>query len=291
MSNTFKSSGEYFKQVAAKSSDPLQWKSVWICLAREISNDVTFTHAKRSSLTVDLSGTKRHLTEMDGKRDDRATRPGDVCQIPVGAQARFAWETLGPEQQSIMLEISDGFFSIHSPELVSGEFLSGHLQPQNYKPNPEIASLVRLLAREIEHGKGRGALFAESAIRMLAIEIASSCWTHKPLKLRAETTADWRIKKALDFIEGHFADNISLQDLVCAAGLNATQLISLFKRGTGRTPYAYVVHRRVCEAVYKLRNSNDSICQIALDVGFYDQQQMTHAFKRHLGCTPKSFRY
>lgn len=290
MSNKFNFSGDYFKQVAATTSDPLQWNSVWICLAREVSNDVTFINAKRSSLTVDLSGTKHHLTEMDGKRDERKTNPSDVCQIPVGAKARFAWETLGAEQQSIMLEFDDDLFSIHCPEFVSPDFLSGHLLPKNYAPNLEIASLVRLLAREIEPSQRRGALFAESAIRLLAIEIASSCWTRKPKSPRTAPAFDSRIKTALEYIEGHFAEGISLQDLVHTTNLNATQLICLFKRTTGHTPYAYVVHRRVQAAASMLRHSRTAISEIALAVGFYDQQQMSHAFKRYLGCTPKSLR-
>jgi AraC family transcriptional regulator len=288
VSRKFEFSGDYFKQVATLTSDHLQWKSIWVCLSRETSNDVLFVNARRNSLTIDLSGTLRHLTELDGQRDERSTYPGDVCQIPAGAQTRFAWETVGHEQTSIMIEMDKEFFSVHCPEIVSGSFLAGHMMPQNYKPNHTLTHLATLLARELETGKGRGRLFAESAIRLLAIEIANSCWTRKPLSPRADKNTDPRITKVLDYIECHFSENISLQDMVDVGNLNATQLILLFKRATGRTPYAYVVHRRIQEAVSKLRQGQSSISQIALEAGFYDQQQMTHAFKRHLGSTPKS---
>jgi AraC family transcriptional regulator len=127
-------------------------------------------------------------------------------------------------------------------------------------------------------------------IRLLATEIAVSAWTRKPSLLNTPGSPDPRINKVIDYIEAHFSLNISLQDLTREAGLNATHLIETFKRVTGRTPYAYVIHRRIQEATHLLRRNHMPICEIALEVGFSDQQQMTHAFQRHLKRTPKSFR-
>jgi AraC-like DNA-binding protein len=290
VSRQFKFSGEYFKEVADATSDRLNWKSIWICLARETSNDVTFQNSARNSLTVDLSGTRRHLAVMDGKTEEAPTAIGDVCQIPAGLSARFAWDTLGLEQRSIMLEFDGEFFAAHCPEIVSGRFLAGQLKPRNYAPNPELASLVRLLVRELDENCRRGPLFAQSVIWLLAVEIAETLWTRKPLTSQPGTSTDTRVRKAIDFIEVNFVRVISLHDLNQASGLNSTHLIALFKRATGCTPYAYVIRRRIHEAVQLLRGRRLPICQVALEAGFSDQQQMTHAFRQHVGRTPKSFR-
>jgi AraC family transcriptional regulator len=290
VSRQFKFSGEYFKQVADATSDCLNWTSIWLCRARETSNDVTFQNAQRNSLTLDLSGTARHLTVMEGKTDETPTGVGDICQIPKGLSARFAWETIGPEQSSIMVEFGDDIFATHCPEIVSGHFLLGHFMPQNYAARPELASLVRILARELDETHRRGRLFAESVVRLLAIEIAESAWTRKPCSIHPGAFADRRIRKAIDFIEANFAKDISLRELNAETGLNSTRLIGLFKRATGSTPYAYVIRRRIQEATHLLRMHWAPICDIALEAGFSDQQQMTHAFRKHLGRTPKSFR-
>jgi AraC family transcriptional regulator len=290
VSKKFKFSEEYFKEVADVTSDYLKWEAVWVCLSREISNDVTFLNSKNNSLTVDLSGTRRHLTMMDGKIDEAKTNINDICQIPMGLSARFAWETLGAEQNSVMLEFGDNIFATHCPEIVSGLFLKGHLKPQNYSPKHELTSLVRILARELDSNNRRGRLFADSVIRLLAIEIAESAWTCKPNRVNPEVAMDPRIRKVIDFIEANFSGNISLHELCIETRLNATHLISLFKRATGRTPYAYVIHRRIREATHLLRKNHMPISEVALEAGFSDQQQMTHAFNKHLGRTPKSFR-
>jgi AraC family transcriptional regulator len=290
VSRKFTFSGEYFKEVAEATSDGLNWKSIWVGRARETSNDVTFENAEMNSLTIDLSGTKRHLTAMDGKIDETPTSVDDVCMIPMGLSARFAWDTLGSEQRSIMIEFGGDLFISHCPEIVSGIFLGGTLQPCNYAPNLALAALVRLLDRELDGTGKRGHLFAQTVIWLLAVEIAETAWTRKPRGVTLSGSPDARTSIAIDFIEDNFARNISLQEINIASGLNSTRLISLFKRATGRTPYAYVIHRRIQEATKLLRLGRLPISQIALEVGFSDQQQMTHAFRKHLGRTPKSFR-
>ena len=44
----------------------------------ETSNDITIASVDRNFLSMDLSGTARHLTRMEGCASDRPTRPGDV---------------------------------------------------------------------------------------------------------------------------------------------------------------------------------------------------------------------
>jgi AraC family transcriptional regulator len=288
VSRTFRFSSEYFKEVAHVTSEHLCWKSVWLCSARETSNDVTFLNAQRNSLTLDLSGTRRHLTAMDGKTDERTTSPGDVCAIPRGCSARFAWETLDGGQASIMLEFCDDIFINHCPEMVSDRFLAGHFMPSNYSAMRGLSPLIRILARELENDGARGRLFTETVIRLIAMEIAHTLWTRKPDAIITDAIIDRRVKAALGFIEENFARNISLQDLTEAIGLNATQLISLFRRATGATPYAYVIRRRIREAAHLLRSGQMPISQISLEVGFSDQQQMTRAFRKYLGTTPGS---
>lgn len=290
MSRVFKLNTDYFKEVAERRSSGSQLKSLWVYLSREKSNDVTFLSAQNNALTVDLSGTRRHLTVMDGKTIETQTNFGDVCQVPRGAFARFAWDTFDDYQQSVMLEFGDSIFDIYCPEITSDYFLAGHLLPQNFAPNDGLSSLVRILGRELSAQGKRGRLFSDSVVRLLAIEIAATGWSRKPNLLNLERSTDPRVRKVIDYIEANFPLDISLQDLTREAGLNATHLISLFKRFTGRTPYAYVIQRRIQEATHLLRRNHMPISEIALECGFSDQQQMTHAFRKHFRRTPKSFK-
>ena len=53
---------------------------------------------------------------------------------------------------------------------------------------------------------------------------------------------------------------------------------------------AYVRALRLNWAAERLAASRDSIAQIALQAGFYDQSHFSRTFKRQFGCTPLEYR-
>jgi AraC family transcriptional regulator len=63
-----------------------------------------------------------------------------------------------------------------------------------------------------------------------------------------------------------------------------------FRAATGLAPHQYVIMRRVERAKELLQTAADlSLAQVAADVGFSDQSQFSHHFKRLVGVTPGRF--
>lgn len=290
MSKLYKNSTEYFKEVSPKKQLEINSNFLKIYDATEYSNDIIFRNTTKSSLTLDLSGTSKHLTVMDGIISDALTHPGDICQIPAGLEARFAWEVLGDNQKSIMVEFNQDLFKSYCPELISENFLGGHLRPGNFTTQAALASTIKILVDVSKHNSGGGHLIVDTAIRLFAIEVATNHWTREPLPLHYSKKFDRRIRRAVDYVEAHFCDNISLSTLTGVSGLCATRLINLFKEATGSTPYVFLINKRVNHAIYLLRITDLPLSQIAFDVGFADQQHMCHAFRKQVFRTPLSFR-
>lgn len=289
MPKVFKNVADYFSRLACKTSDELGWTGLRLMSACEVADDVTFSTSKES-ITLDLTGTASHLSVMDGQAAERATDPGDVCFVPAGIEARFSWTISTPFQHSIMVEFDRSLFTHYCPEIATESFLAGHLEPRDYAPNSLIAPLIRLLARELDPALRRGRLFSETAIRLLAMEVAATAWTCKHDLPSQEREYDARIRLAVEFIESNYLKDISLIDLGHASGLGTTRLVHLFKTDTGCTPYAYVVRRRLRHAVQLLRTAKMPIAHVAIESGFSDQQHMTRLFKQYLTQTPKWFR-
>jgi AraC-like DNA-binding protein len=64
-----------------------------------------------------------------------------------------------------------------------------------------------------------------------------------------------------------------------------------FKRATGLPPHQYGIARRVERARQLLQTGDDiSLAELAAHVGFSDQSQFSHHFKRLVGVTPGQFR-
>jgi AraC family transcriptional regulator len=256
----------------------------------EKSSDVTFTSTTRNAIVVDLSGTEKHVTRMDGVFEEAPTQAGDVCLVPPGLEVRFAWTIKGDQQHTIMVEFDSDLFETHVPEFANDRVATGHLLARTHAPRPTLASLARLLAREIDSDQRRGRLFADAAMRLLVLELAASHWSVPLPQFEVVAGTDARVKRAIDFIESRFADDISLAEISQASGLSLTQLTARFQQNTGLTPYSFVIDRRLRRAMQLLAETEIPIAHIAIETGFSDQQHMTRMFKARLGRTPNQVR-
>ncbi len=237
-----------------------------------------------------LDGSVAHLTRMDGISDETPSQPGELCMIPAGLGVHLAWTNHAPVQASLMVEFDPALFPVYAPEVATSAFLRGHLVPANYGTRPVLGKIIHLIGREIDPAQRRGRLFAETAVRLLALEIAGSAWSVPARLPERSGTADPRVSRAIDFIEAFFTRDLSILDIAAAAGLSPTQLGRAFRAATGRTPYAYVVERRLQHAVTLLRTTALPIAVVALEAGFSDQAHLTRAVRQHLGRTPRAIR-
>lgn len=267
-----------------------EWNAVRACVLIEGNGDVRFAEVARNALVMTLDGTAAHLTRMDGVRDEAPTQAGEICIIPRGVDLHLAWTNRGTLQKTLMIEFDDSLFATHAPEVASDAFARGHLQPSNFAQRPALAPLVRLLAREVDLDQRRGRLFSDTLSRLIALEVATTCWSVPAPVLPQRSGPDPRVNRALDFVEANFAEDVSLIDIAEAAGLSATHLTGIFRRETGMTPYSYVINRRLRHAVHLLRSSDMAIAQVALEAGFADQQHLTRMVRARLRKTPKQVR-
>ncbi len=111
----------------------------------------------------------------------------------------------------------------------------------------------------------------------------------KPDGKRVSWKASENIKNTLRYIEEHFSEAISLEDLAHAAGLNANYLCRFFKAATLYTPIEYVNRYRIDQACHRLSTAKESITQIALQCGFQDTSYFIRLFRRYKGTTPSRY--
>jgi AraC-like DNA-binding protein len=92
-----------------------------------------------------------------------------------------------------------------------------------------------------------------------------------------------------DYLDAHFAENVSLDDLGRLAGLSAYHLVRSFRDEVGLPPCQYQIHRRVLHALRRIRQGAP-IALAAHEAGFVDQSHLNRHFKRIAGITPGQFR-
>lgn len=97
------------------------------------------------------------------------------------------------------------------------------------------------------------------------------------------------VRRAKDYIQSRYEENISLTDLSLMTGLSRFHLLRVFKKATGLTPHSYLLQVRVVRAKRLLARGR-SIAEAALNTGFFDQSHLNRVFKKIHGVTPGSYR-
>lgn len=98
------------------------------------------------------------------------------------------------------------------------------------------------------------------------------------------------VGKALWFIETHFADEITLEDIAAIGGVSRYHLSRAFGEATGRSVVRYMRGRRLTEAARSLADGAPDILAVALAAGYGSHEAFTRAFRDQFGVTPEQVR-
>ena len=89
---------------------------------------------------------------------------------------------------------------------------------------------------------------------------------------------------------GVYARDISLDEIARYAGMNKSAFCTFMKRHTGRTFSEYMNELRLNRAVERIKNTDESIAEIAFSVGFSNVTYFNRLFRNKYKCTPKTVR-
>lgn len=99
-----------------------------------------------------------------------------------------------------------------------------------------------------------------------------------------------RIEAALEEGELYKSENLSLAKLSRKARLPAREASAVINRATGLNVSQFVNDRRIAEACRFLRETERTVIQVMLDVGFSTKSNFNREFRRVTGMSPKQWR-
>lgn len=98
------------------------------------------------------------------------------------------------------------------------------------------------------------------------------------------------IEKAIEYIESHLKDDLSLEDVASHVYMSIGYFQKAFSMLCGFTVGEYIRNRRLAEAGLELLSSKRKIIDIALTYGYDSHDSFTKAFTRFHGATPSQVR-
>jgi len=96
------------------------------------------------------------------------------------------------------------------------------------------------------------------------------------------------VKRALDYIQNHFHEKITLRKLCHESFLGPSRFSEVFRRSTGCSPIKYLNRYRLEKARIILAYAELSVKEVADHLGFESIHYFSRAFKKHFGCNPSS---
>ncbi len=114
------------------------------------------------------------------------------------------------------------------------------------------------------------------------------------IRLEVDTSSDGSsdslLNKVFDFIETNYDQSISLSDVAQAIGYSPAYLTDFVRRHTGQPLHSWIIERRMKAARSLLLETDQSIAQIAVLVGYQDAGHFFRQFRQRHGAPPRAWR-
>jgi AraC-like DNA-binding protein len=96
--------------------------------------------------------------------------------------------------------------------------------------------------------------------------------------------------RARDAMDRDFAKPLDTPALAAIAYVSEAHFIRTFRATFGETPHRYLQRRRVERAMFLLRETERSVTEICLDVGFTSLGTFSRTFREIVGSSPTAYR-
>lgn len=224
---------------------------------------------------------------------DYHLREGDVLIIcPCMIHELFAPEAgeriiFQPGLSQISIKELNLLISIISPALL--------ITPEEY---PVIHPRVCKLMREIKEEYFSSLSYAEASIFSRFLEILVMVGrSHKTFSQQNADSGSTRQKEYMEkflfiteYINEHFAEDLSLEQVASLAGFSKYHFTRLFKQYTDTSFYKYLNQKRISHAKTLLLDPKLTVLDVALQSGFPSLSAFLRMFKQMNMCTPTEFR-
>ena len=218
-------------------------------------------------------------------------RSGDVFVFPSN-EPHWILEIREGGLEIINLHFNDAFFRNHCgiaqlyPNLFFAHSRGFISRVERAEP---ICNLLDRIREELEDPNSESTICIQSCLDMLFVCLIRRYGyyfpddgTHRALE---------RIGESLRFIDAHYTEDITLEQIAAASGLSATYFSGLFRECFHTRLWDHVLSKRIDLAKRLLSTERDiTVLSIALTCGFHNTANFNKIFLRFTGVTPSQFR-
>ena len=178
---------------------------------------------------------------------------------------------------------------IEGVELASSEQSNGRFSMLDHFESVEISGCLRNILREMELKSTGYEDVCQAYMEILIIRLMRSTALSVPAQPQ-QISANRQCAAVKRYIDQHFKETLTLDQLAEEAHMNKFYLSHAFKQEFGVSPINYLISCRIEESKYLLAETDLSMSQIAQLLGFSSLSYFSQVFRRTQAVSPKEYR-
>ena len=156
--------------------------------------------------------------------------------------------------------------------------------------NEVLRNYIKFYKRECQRQTRDEENKFEPLARLIVAEIIDIAQEKMRKKTRNNTTYQQGIRSVADYINDHYAEELSLETLSAICGLSPSYFTRAFKKMYDCSPSVYISMVRISNAKVLLETTLHSVKEIARKVGYNRSSTFCDAFKKETEMTPNEYR-
>lgn len=206
------------------------------------------------------------------------------------------WKLLGGNMKLLVMIFSPEFVA-EKISLFDAEYLKPFVERgSNFKNRvgreEKVNEEIRISIREIhqewnERKEGYPLMIKANVLRILTMLIrAYQDETKSGEMLKEKKNAMKRLEQAFTYINDHYCEKITLEEVASSVYMSSNYFSSYFRRVANISFSDYVTRLRVNRAREMLRENGANVTEIAMECGFNNISNFYRLYKKHMGKTP-----
>jgi AraC family transcriptional regulator len=259
---------------------------------RSINEPITVPAVVEPLLVLVLAGAARvEERALGGEWEATEVSAGDFFLTQSDEPYEMRWQTHGGETFEVMhLYLGLPLIERASRELSGQASALLRLRDVSGARDSHITFVLQQLRSELIEQRSPSALFAQSLAQALAVHLLRTYPAETQAGRRVNALQAYKLRKVTEAMTAHLDDEFSLATLAALAELSEYHFSRLFKRATGLAPSQYFIRLRMARARQLLLESQRSVIDIGLEVGYSSASHFSQVFRREVGVTPSEFR-
>lgn len=216
---------------------------------------------------------------------------GDFFLTHSGEPYDMRWQTRGRDTFNVM----HLYLGLPLIERATHELLGKQASPVTFRDvsgarDQRLNGLLDQLHQELTQEQPPSSLLVQGLAQALAVHLVRHYRDPANEPRRDNALQAYKLRRVIDAMHQRLAAPFSLTGLAQIAELSDYHFSRLFKRATGLSPSRYFIRLRMDRARQLLLESERSIIDIGLEVGYSSASHFSQVFHREVGVTPSAYR-